>query len=71
VRKTIIILGVVLLFAVGFTLIGILIDIQTILKYDYAPISFTRIFLFIGIFSGLLLAFRTVRHLNKDMLFAN
>lgn len=40
VRKAIIVLGVVLLFAVGFMFLGIFVDIQIILKYDYTPISF-------------------------------
>jgi len=64
VRKTIIILGAVLLCAVAFMFLGMLIDIQVILKYDYTPISFTFTFLFIGALIGLLLAFRTVRHQN-------
>ena len=65
VRKTLIALGVVLLFAVGFMLLGIFIDIQIISKYDYTPISFTFTLLFGGILIGLLSAFKTVRHLNK------
>ena len=61
-RKTMIAFGIVLLFAVGFLLLGMFIDIQIILKYDYTPISFTFTFLFIGSLIGLLLALRTVRH---------
>ena len=57
--------GIVLLFAVGFLLLGMFIDIQIILKYDYTPISFTFTFLFIGALIGLLLALRTVRHVCK------
>ena len=64
VRKTMIVLGVVLLFAVGFMFLGMFIDIQIISKYDYTPISFTFTFLFGGTLVGLLLAFRTVRHLK-------
>ena len=64
VHEIMIVLGVVSLFAVGFMLLGIFIDIQIILKYDYSPISFTFTFLFIGALIGLLLAFITVRHLN-------
>jgi Ca2+/Na+ antiporter len=67
-RKTMIVLGIMLFCAVGFMLLGILIDISIILKYDYTPISFTRTFLFIGALMGLLLAFITVRHLNGDSL---
>ena len=62
VRKTIIVLGIVLLFAVGFMLLGMFIDIQIILKYDYSPISFTFTFLFLGAIIGLLLTFRILRH---------
>jgi len=64
VRKTMIFLGVVLLFVVGFMFLGMFIDISIILKYDYTPISFTFTFLFIGALIGLLLAFRIIRHLN-------
>lgn len=56
VRKTLISLGVVLLFAFGFMLLGMLIDIQVITKYNYTPISFTFTFLFAGILIGLLFA---------------
>jgi drug/metabolite transporter (DMT)-like permease len=65
VRKTLIALGVVLLFAVGFMFLGMFIDIQVISKYNYTPISFTFTFLFGGALIGLLLAFRTARHLNE------
>ena len=64
VRKTLIALGVVLLFAVGFMLLGMFIDIQVVSKYNYTPISFTFTFLFVGALTGLLLAFRTLRHRN-------
>ena len=64
VRKAMIVLGVVLLFAVGFMFLGIFIDIQIILKYDYTPISFTFTLLFVGALIGLLLAFKTMRHMN-------
>lgn len=66
VRKTVIALGVVLLFSAGFMFLGMFIDIQIISKYDYTPISFTFTFLFCGALIGLLLALRTVRHLNED-----
>jgi hypothetical protein len=65
VRKILISLGVVLLFAVGFMLLGMFIDIQIISKYDYTPISFTFTFLFGGVLIGLLTAFKTARHINK------
>lgn len=59
-RKIVTALGIVLLFAVGFVVLGIFIDIQIVLKYDYTPISFTFTFLFLGITIGVLLAIRTV-----------
>jgi hypothetical protein len=65
VRKAMIVLGVVLLFAVGFMFLGIFVDIQIILKYDYTPISFTFTFLFVGALIGFLSAFRFVRHRNS------
>ncbi len=46
VRKTVIALGVVLLCAVVSMVLGMFIDIQVILKYNYTPISFTFTFLF-------------------------
>lgn len=58
VRKTAISLGVVLLFAVGFMLLGMFIDIQIILKYNYTPISFTFTFLFGGALIGVFVALR-------------
>ncbi len=66
-RKTMIAFGIVLLFAVGFLLLGMFIDIQIILKYDYTPISFTFTFLFIGSLIGLLLALRTVRRASSRL----
>lgn len=56
-------LGIVLLFAVGFMLLGMFIDIQIMLKYNYTPISFTFTFLFLGALIGIFLASR--RHLFK------
>jgi hypothetical protein len=64
VGKAMIVLGVVLLFALGFLFLGMFIDIQIISKYDYTPISFTFTFLFVGALIGLLLALRIVRHRN-------
>ena len=61
VRKTLIAIGIVLLFAVGLMLLGMFIDIQIVLRYDYTPISFTFTLLFIGAVIGLLLAFKTIR----------
>jgi len=62
VRKTLIAIGIVLLFAVGLMLLGMFIDIQIVLRYDYTPISFTFTLLFIGAIIGLLLAFKTLRN---------
>jgi len=64
VRRAITVLGIVLLFAVGFLLLGMFIDIQVILRQNSTPISFTFVFLFAGALIGLLLAFRIVRHRN-------
>ena len=67
-RKTVIVLGVALLFAVGFMFLGMFIDIQIISKYDYTPLSFTFTFLFGGALFGLLLAFKTVRYFNRKSI---
>ena len=64
VRRAITVLGIVLLFAVGFLLLGMLIDIQVISRQNSTPISFTFNFLFAGALIGLLLAFRIVRDRN-------
>ena len=61
-RKIIEAFIIVLLFAVGWMLLGIFIDIQMISKYDSTPISFTFTFLFIGSVIGFLLALRTLKH---------
>jgi hypothetical protein len=61
VRETLVGIGLVSLFAVGFMLLGLLIDISIILKYDYTPISFTFTLLFIGALIGFFLAFMIVR----------
>jgi len=61
-RKIIEAFGIVSLFALGWMILGIFIDIQIISKYDYTPISFTFTFLFIGSVIGFLLALKTLRH---------
>ena len=60
VPKTIVAVGIVLLFAVGFMLLGMFIDIQVISKYNYTPISFTFTLLFCGVLLGVFLALRTI-----------
>ena len=62
VRKVAVVLGIVLLFAVVFMFLGMFIDIQIILRYDYTPIPFTFAFLVGGALVGLLFGLRTVRH---------
>ena len=64
-NKTLTVFGVVALFAVGFLLLGMFVDIQVILKYDYTPISFTFTFLLVGVLVGVLLAFKISRHNNS------
>jgi hypothetical protein len=58
VLETVMALGIVLLSAVGFMLLGMFIDIQIILKYNYTPISFTLTFLFSGALIGVFVALR-------------
>ena len=56
-------LGIVSMFAICFRLLGIFIDIQIILKYNYTPISFTFTFLIGGALIGLLIAYK-VKKMN-------
>lgn len=60
-KKILLKLGLVLLFAVGFMVIGMLIDIIIITKYDYTPISFTFTLLFCGVLLGTFWALRTTK----------
>jgi hypothetical protein len=55
-RKLVAILGIALLFAVGFFIFGLFIDIQIILKHNYTPIPFTLILPFVGAMIGVFLA---------------
>lgn len=59
-RRIAISIGMMLLFAIGFFIIGLFIDIQIILKYDYTPVPFTFILPFVGALIGILLAVRIV-----------
>jgi hypothetical protein len=61
VPKTIVAVGIVLLFAVGFMLLGMFIDIQVVLKYNYTPISFTFTLLLCGVLLGVFLALRRTK----------
>jgi uncharacterized membrane protein len=62
-RKILTALGIVSMFAICFMLLGIFIDIQIILKYNYTPISFTFTFLIGGALIGLLIAYK-VKKMN-------
>lgn len=53
--------------AVGFMLVGMLIDIKIISKYDSTPISFTFTFLCGGICIGGLMGLRTARVSKIEM----
>ena len=59
-RKLVAVIGLVLLFVIGFFVIGLVIDIQIILKYNYTAIPFTFILPFVGALVGFLLAIRTI-----------
>ena len=56
VREIVTVLGIVLLFVALFFVIGLFVDIQIILKYNYTPIPFTFILPFIGALIGILFA---------------
>jgi len=59
-RKLVAVLGIVLLFAIGFFVLGLSIDSQIILKYNYTPVPFTFILPLVGALIGFLLASRTI-----------
>ena len=52
--------GLVLLFAIVFLVIGVFVDIQIILRYNYTPVPFAFILPFVGAIIGFLLASRTI-----------
>ena len=61
IRKILTVVGMMLVFAIAFMFLGMFIDIQIILRYNYTPIPFTFILPFVGTLVGLWLALRTVR----------
>ena len=63
-RKIVAVLIIMLLFAVLFFVIGLFVDIQIILKYNYTPIPFTFILPFVGALIGLLSASRITRNMT-------
>jgi Ni/Fe-hydrogenase subunit HybB-like protein len=58
-----------LLVAMGFAILGLKIDIKIISMYDYNPwgISFTLIFLCVGLITGWIVQNRTTRRLVEDV----
>ncbi len=56
------VLGLATLFTVCFFIIGLLIDIQILLEYDYNPfVPFTFVLPFVGAIIGIFLAVRISR----------
>ncbi len=56
------VLGLAILFTICFFIIGLLIDIQILLEYDYNPfVPFTSVLPFVGAIIGTLLAVRISR----------
>ncbi len=55
-----------LLVAIGFTILGLMIDIKIITIYDYNPwgIKFTFVFLFVGLLTGWIGGTRITRRLE-------
>jgi len=61
-RRIVAVVGFVLLFAIGFFVLGLFIDIQILLHYNYNPfLPFTFVLPFVGALIGFLLASRTIR----------
>ena len=59
--KILAVIGIVLLFAIGFFVLGLIIDIQIIQRYDHTPVPFTFILPFVGALIGFFLASRTIK----------
>jgi hypothetical protein len=59
-RKLVAVLGIMLLFALGFFVLGMGIDIQIILEYNYTPVPFTFVLPFVGALIGFVLASRAI-----------
>ena len=68
VYKGITALGLFFLCTFTFMILEMFIDIQLITKYNYTPIQFTRILLLGGALIGLLLAYKTLRRVNKNLI---
>ena len=60
-RKLVAVIGIALLFAIGFFVLGVFIDIQIISEYNLTPIPFTFIFPIVGALIGFFLARRVVK----------
>jgi hypothetical protein len=60
-RKIAAALALVVLFALGFFLLGLFVDIQILLKYDFTPIPFTFTLPFVGALVGVLLALKALK----------
>jgi len=59
--KILAVIGIVLSFAIGFFVLGLIIDIQMILRYNHTPVPFTFILPFVGALIGFFSASRTTR----------
>jgi hypothetical protein len=60
IQKVIASVAIVLLFSLGFFLLGMFIDIMIILKYDMTPFSFTFLLPFCGGILGFGLAWKII-----------
>ncbi len=58
-----------LLVTVGFTVLGLMIDIKIITMYDYNPwgMSFTLLFICVGLVTGWIVGTITTRRLVEDV----
>ena len=59
--KRVAVIGIALLFAIGFFVLGVFIDIQIISEYNLSPIPFTYIFPIVGALIGFFLARRAIK----------
>lgn len=60
--KILAVTGIVLLFAIGFFVLGLIIDIQIILRYNHTSVPFTFILPFVGALIGFFIVSRTIKH---------
>ena len=65
--KLVAVLAIALLFAIGFFVLGLFIDIQIISEYNLTPIPLTIIFPIVGALIGFFLARRVIKDAESEI----